>query len=336
MISRKTKFSCLMVVAFSSAFLGMDSSSYAETNNAESKNVLIVRPAEISSSSLKAPIFGASKAANRVIGVGDYGTVLLSDDGVRFHQAKSVPVSSALTSVSFIDYNNGWAVGHWGVILNTVDGGEHWAVQRVDTGEDRPLFSVHFYDAQHGLAVGLWSLVLTTDNGGKSWSPVSLPEPPEGGKADRNLFKIFTSSTGATFIAAERGVVLRSEDKGKTWSYVQTGYNGSFWSGIALDNGSLLVGGLRGTIYKSTDDGKHWAPVNTGIKSSITDITQTSKYVIATGLDGMMLMSKDGGNTFISSQRGDRLALTATIASPGNNRIVVFSKKGPVEVELKD
>lgn len=325
-----------MIFAFSSAVLGGASCSYAESKNAESKDVLIVRPAEISSSSLKAPILGASKAANRVVGVGDYGTVLLSDDGVRFRQAKSVPVSSALTAVSFVDDKNGWAVGHWGAILNTVDGGEHWEVQRVDTSEDRPLFSVHFYDAQHGIAVGLWSLVLTTDNGGKSWQVVSLPEPPEGGKADRNLFKIFTSQSGATFIAAERGIVLRSEDKGRTWSYVQTGYNGSFWSGIALDNGSLLVGGLRGTIYKSTDDGRRWAPVNSGIKSSITDITQTSKYVIATGLDGMMLLSKDGGNTFSYSQRGDRLALTATITSLGNNRIVVFSKKGPVEVELKD
>ena len=75
-----------------------------------------------------------------------------------------------LTSVSFIDARTGWAVGHWGAILKTTDGGETWEVQRLVTSEDRPLFGVHFIDANHGVAVGLWSLILVTDDGGKTWT----------------------------------------------------------------------------------------------------------------------------------------------------------------------
>jgi len=264
------------------------------------------------------------------VAVGDYGIVLLSDDaGKSFRQAAGVPVSSTLTAVSFADDKNGWAVGHWGAILHTADGGENWALQRSDMAEDRPLFSVHFFDAKEGVAVGLWSLLLTTGDGGKTWDPVNLPAPPEGGKADRNLFKVFASPKGSLFVAAERGVILRSDDRGKNWSYLSTGYKGSFWSGTALADGTLIVAGLRGTLYRSTDDGHHWSAVASGSKSSLTDIIEAGDKVIGVGLDGVQVESADHGASFIWTQRDDRLSMTAAVAS-GPSSLVRFSKHGVV------
>ncbi|RFQ06817.1 glycosyl hydrolase, partial [Pseudomonas sp. ATCC 13867] len=66
--------------------------------------------------------------------------VLLSDDqGKNFRQARSVPLSTPLTGVSFVDADHGWAVGHWGAILVTSDGGESWQIQRMASDVDRPL-----------------------------------------------------------------------------------------------------------------------------------------------------------------------------------------------------
>lgn len=291
---------------------------------------LKVQPAQQSAAAIHAPILGAAKAGKRIVGVGDYGTVLLSDDdGKTFRQSISVPVSSTLTAVSFVDDRNGWAVGHWGVILNTGDGGEHWQIQRTDMQEDRPLFSVHFFDAREGIAVGLWSLLLLTRDGGKTWTPVNLPPPPEGGKADRNLFKVFASGKGSLFVAAERGVILRSDDRGQSWQYLSTGYRGSFWSGLALQDGTLLVAGLRGTIYRSTDDGRSWQAASSGSKSSITDIVETGGKVMAVGLDGVQVDSVDQGATFSWTQRDDRLSMTAAVAGAPAS-LVRFSKKGLV------
>ncbi len=60
-------------------------------------------------------------------GGGERGIVLLSDDaGVSWRQAK-VPVSVSLTAVQFVDAEQGWAVGHLGVVLHTQDGGGNLA-----------------------------------------------------------------------------------------------------------------------------------------------------------------------------------------------------------------
>lgn len=292
---------------------------------------LKIQPAAKSSAAALAPMLGATRAGKRIVAVGDFGTVLLSDDdGKSFRQAANVPVSSTLTAVAFADEKNGWAVGHWGVILHTADGGEHWTLQRTDTAEDRPLFSVHFFDANEGIAVGLWSLVLKTRDGGKSWAQLDLPAPPEGGRADRNLFKVFASPKGSLFVAAERGLVLRSDDRGQTWQYLNTGYKGSFWSGIALADGSLIVAGLRGTLYRSGDDGRTWNAVPTGSKSSLTDLVAAGNRLIGVGLDGVQIESTDQGASFTWTQRDDRLSMTAAVAA-GPEGVVRFSKRGVVQ-----
>lgn len=293
--------------------------------------LLKVEAAVKSSAATHMPILAADKAGDRIVAVGDYGTILLSDDGKNFRQAEDVPISSTLTAVSFTDRKNGWAVGHWGAILNTSDGGEHWNLQRMDTHEDRPLFSVHFFDPQNGIAVGLWSLVLKTEDGGKTWQVVDLPAPPEGGKADRNLFKLFVSPKGSLFVAAERGMVLRSDNRGKSWQYIDTGYKGSFWTGVALKSGTLLVAGLRGTIYRSGDDGLSWQAVSSGVKSSITDVVEAGNKVVAVGLDGVLLESTDGGASFAAKQRDDRLSMTALAVGGSADGLMRFSKKGVVQ-----
>jgi photosystem II stability/assembly factor-like uncharacterized protein len=291
---------------------------------------LKLQPAEITSAATKAMMLSVARAGKRIVAVGDRGVVLLSDDdGATFRQAPSVPVRSTLTAVCFVGEKTGWAVGHWGVVLRTDDAGESWKVQRADTSVDQPLFSVYFKDAERGWAVGLWSLMIATADGGKSWTPVRLPAPPEGGKADRNLQKIFADRLGALFVAAEHGEVLRSSD-GEKWSYVNTGYKGSLWTGIALSNGTLLVGGLRGTIYRSADGGSSWTESKTDLKSSITDFGEAGGKVFAVGLDGASFESDDGAATFKSSQRDDRLPFTA-LAVAGNGRLVKFSKQGLVE-----
>ena len=276
-------------------------------------------------------LLAATRAGRRLVAVGDHGVVLLSDDdGKTYRQAQAVPTRATLTAVSFADEKNGWAVGHWGAIMRSADGGETWTLQRSDTSVDRPLFSVYVADAGHGLAVGLWSLLLATADGGKTWNEVKLPAPPEGGKADRNLFAVFANRKGSIYIAAEKGTVLRSEDRGGTWSYLNTGYKGSFWTGCSLEDGTLLVGGLRGTIYRSTDDGRTWSAVSSGTQSSITGLVEDGTKVHAVGLDGVHLVSSDGGMSFSGTQRDDRLSLT-TVAVSFTGEVREFSRAGVVK-----
>ena len=293
---------------------------------AEPETSLKQQPARITSYANEEMILGATHADKRLITVGDHGTILLSDDdGKTFRQAKSVPTRATLNSVSFANKSIGWAAGHWGTILKTTDGGETWILQRTDTSTDRPLFAVHAIDAGHAVAVGLWSLVLSTADGGAQWGNINLPLPPGGSKADRNLFGLF-SAGGILYVPAERGLVLRSSDNGNNWSYLSTGYKGTFWTGVALSDGTLLVGGLRGTIFRSNNAGKTWQQVDSHSKSSITAFSASGNSIVAVGLDGVVLQSSDGGQTFTATQREDRTTLTAVVTAATGE--VLFSKNG--------
>ncbi len=287
----------------------------AQGTGSQERTVLQPVPAVKSTIASQAMVLGATRAAQRLVSVGELGIVLLSDDeGRSWRQAASVPVSSTLTAVSFPTAQQGWAVGHWGAILHSSDAGQSWQIQRLVPTEDRPLFSVHFFDAQRGVAVGLWSLVLTTDDGGQSWTPRQVPPPPGATKADLNLWQLFAAQ-GRLYVAAERGMVLQSSDFGRSWSYLSTGYAGSFWSGTVLDDGTILVGGQRGSLYRSSDEGRQWQRIALDSKSSITALAHDRALVIAVGLDGLRAISRDGGRTFEPQPRPDRRPLTAVLRS---------------------
>lgn len=296
---------------------------------------LAATPAARSAIATQAAVLGMAWAGLRAVAVGDHGIVLLSDDqGARWRQAAAVPVSTLLTSVHFADADHGWAVGHGGAILATTDGGEHWQVQRLALGEDRPLFSVYFFNAQEGVAVGLWSLTLTTQDGGKTWHEQHLPNPPGSTKADANLMQLFAGEAGRLYVAAERGLVLKSVDRGASWSYLSTDFKGSFWCGVALDGDTLLAGGIRGALYRSDDGGRQWQRIPLESTASVTALAAAAGgRVLALGLDGLQAESDDAGRHFAPHARPDRLSLTAALPVPGApGRWLLGSRAGVLPV----
>jgi len=270
----------------------------------------------------------AARAGSRIIAVGEHGIVLISDDeGKTWRQARHVPVSATLSAVTFTDAKHGWAVGQWGVILATSDGGETWAKQRMDVAVDQPLFSVLFTNDHDGIAVGLWSLMLATHDGGKTWTRTTLPKPPGGGKADRNLYRIFADRQGALYIASEQGMVLKSTDGGANWDYLATGGKGSLWSGVATPDGRIVVGGLLGSLFQSSDGGVTWSPLKPETKSSITDLVASGNGLLGVGLDGLVFRQREGSSSFEVHQRKDRAAVTAALID-ATGKPVLFSEDG--------
>ncbi len=288
-------------------------------------------PAEHLAMPTHADMLAAAKAGSRVVVVGDHGIVLLSDDGGKtYRQARDVPTRVMLTSVCFIDDRVGWAAGHWGVVLHTQDGGETWKLLRQDVNVDQPLFSVYFLDATNGVAVGLWSLALRTTDGGATWSTVKILAPPGADRTGPNLYQVFPGKEANTlYIAAELGVVYRSDDGGQNWRMILTGNRGSLWTGLTLKDGSLLVAGLNGKILRSTDGAKTWTALESNVTASLTDLAQgPDGSVIGVGLEGVVVNSKDGVN-FVANPRPDRATLTAVLVT-GQGSPVVFAKEGVV------
>jgi photosystem II stability/assembly factor-like uncharacterized protein len=289
------------------------------------------KPAHAWSAPANMMLMDAARAGSRIVAVGEHGVVLLSDDeGKTWRQAHEVPVWATLSAVNFTDAQHGWAVGQWGVILATGDGGETWQKQRMDTSVDQPLFSVFFTNSQDGIAVGLWSLMLATHDGGKTWTRATLPKPPGGGKADRNLYHIFADRQGALYVDSEQGMVLKSTDGGANWSYQATGGKGTLWTGVALADGRIVVGGLLGSLYQSSDGGATWTALSAGTKSSITDLAATGNGLIGVGLDGFVFRQREGSTSFEVHQREDRATLTAVLIDAAG-RPLLFSQDGVLD-----
>ena len=297
----------------------------------------------------KAPIYASALAGKRIVAVGDYGLVILSDDTKKFRQATTVPTRAPLTSVYFVDDTQGWAAGHDGTILQTTDGGENWQLSREERGKERVLLSVWFENKMRGLAVGQFGLALETKDGGKSWRERRLVDGEAG---EIHLMQIVPARGGLLLIAAEAGGILRSEDNGATWQLIQTDNKGSFWTGLALRDGSLLMAGLRGHLYRSVDRGLSWRAIPSGTKQSLTAIVQHSDdsvHIVGVGgvsLNGgsragapprfsppsgqaaVFVSSEDHGQEFKSSVRPDRAGLTSIAAAPAGD--VLFSVLGVV------
>lgn len=264
-------------------------------------------------------------ASKRIVAVGDYGIVILSDDGKAFRQAKAVPTRAALTSVYFLGDRHGYAAGHDGTVIATTDGGENWQLLREARGKDQVLLSVWFENPLHGFTVGQFGLMLETDDGGKVWRKRQLVVEAE--QAEKHLMQIFVGPNGLVFVAAESGSIFRSEDAGRNWKAIQTDNKGSFWTGLVLTEGTILAAGMRGHIYRSVDRGIRWSEVRSGTQQSITAISERPDGSLRLiGNAGIDLVSKDHGHSFEIRNRADRTNLTALSATSQGD--IMFSLNG--------
>jgi photosystem II stability/assembly factor-like uncharacterized protein len=274
----------------------------------------------------KSLLVDGARADGRLVAVGEWGHVLLSDDdGGSWRQAESVPTRVTLTDVTFADARRGWAVGHDAVVIHTRDGGETWELQYQAPEEEMPLLSVWFEDAQHGLAAGAFSMLIETRDGGETWRRRPLTSNPD---EDYHLNAIFPGPGDALFIAAEFGSIYRSLDSGASWERLHPPYEGSFWGGLTVGEEAFLVFGMRGHVFRSEDLGESWQELDSGTDQSIQSaIVRADGTVVLVGLGGAVLTSSDGGRTFSAAIEPDRRGIAAA-AEGVNGTLLLFGETG--------
>ncbi|MCE7998924.1 MAG: hypothetical protein HEP70_08715 [Rhodobiaceae bacterium] len=271
-------------------------------------------------------LLDVAKANGRMVAVGEFGHVVYSDDeGATWTQANCVATQVTLTSVYFPSKEVGYAVGHDAVILKTEDGGENWAQIYEDFDAETPLMNVIFNTPSYGLAMGAFGFVLETKDGGASWAQRPIVE---GGEDDFHLNDSFRSKDGALWVAAEFGTVYRSGDEGVTFERLQTPYEGSFWGGMGLSDGSVIIYGMRGNVFRTEDNGASWTKVETGVTKSFGGSVELANgTVVLAGLNGAVAYSDDMGKSFTTISRADREGYNAVIGVTGD-QIAIFGESG--------
>ncbi|WP_020583712.1 WD40/YVTN/BNR-like repeat-containing protein [Endozoicomonas elysicola] len=308
--------------------------------------------ASSSESSLDRPAIKSPKAANsllldvtrtdggvRLVSVGERGHIVFSDDhGVSWQQA-SVPTMQMLTAVHFPSEKVGYAVGHDAIVLKTENGGETWLQVYVDREATIPLLDVWFEDNLHGFAVGAYGYIIETVDGGQSWDFV---DDRVANDDEFHYNAINDDGQGNLFLAGEAGILYRSTDAGKTWTTLNSPYEGS-WFGVSGDDGQVLVHGLRGNIYQSQDQGETWQPLSSGTEQTLFGSAKLIDGSVAlVGNSGAVLTGSGYGAGLSSgakaglsvSHRPDRMTLSA-LAPSNDGFIVVVGQGGAYRMTLE-
>ncbi len=224
------------------AALAQDEDATAQDTHA------VPRPAMMAPLASKGILLDLVNTGERLMAVGMYGHILMSDDGKSWTQLAS-PVSSMINRLRMLDAKTGWAVGHDVSILKTEDGGNSWKLQHFDGAIGRPLYDIYMADAQRGIAVGSYGMYYVTEDGGANWTAREFPFTTLG----QHLNTLFQLGDGSLFIAGERGLLVHSADGGKNWRLLKPPYTGSFFGALPYGQRGVLLYGLRGSIYVADD-----------------------------------------------------------------------------------
>jgi photosystem II stability/assembly factor-like uncharacterized protein len=151
-----------------------------------------------------------------------------------------------LFSVHFKDNNIGWAVGEYGTILKTTNGGTNWTTYT--SGTIASLWSVHFTDNNTGWVVGSVGTIIKTTNGGTNWTAQSSGNT-------YSLFSVHFTDNTTGWAVGYWGTILKTTNGGTNWTAYTSGTIASLWSVHFTDNNTGWAVGSVGTILKTTNGG---------------------------------------------------------------------------------
>jgi len=234
--------------------------------------------------------------------VGYDGIILHSGDGGKNWEVQKAPVKTELYDVCFVDAKRGWITGKSGTILHTTDGGKNWVQQNSHT--QQRLFDAHFVDKETGWAVGTMGTILHTANGGETWVTQKEGE-------DRYYNGVFFVDENHGWVVGEYNTLYATVNGGKDW--VEQTCEEIIPEEPELDfapppphlYGVYFISpdtgwatGLDGIVIKTDDGGKNWHLLTTGAEYAIYKICVIGSKGWAIGDRGEYLASSDGGNTW--------------------------------------
>lgn len=279
-----------------------------------------------------------AKAGARLVAVGEYGHVLLSDDnGKTWRQAQAVPTKSTLTSVTFVDEKTGWAAGHDTIILHTTDGGETWTRQNGGGDNDDALLTIVFMDAKRGLAMGAFNFTIETNDGGTTWAKRKLvaeaqaaaaPAQPAAPAASAN--PAAAPSNDDLQAKADAEAEAKAKASGVDGAYaVAEGDDAHINHAFTGPNGMVIVAAEAGKIYRSTDAGKTFTKVQTEYPGSFWGGSfLTDGSIVVVGMRGNIWRSTDQGLTWTKSDTGKADQSIASVIQMPDGQVIAVGLSG--------
>jgi photosystem II stability/assembly factor-like uncharacterized protein len=257
---------------------------------------------------------------------GSGSTVLRTADGGQTWQTLTVTTERLdFRDVDAIDARTAYLLsigtGPASRIYKTTDAGATWTLQYTNQAPKGFLDAMAFWDATHGIVVGdsvdgAFSILLT-DDGGKTWTPAPAAGLPpalagEGAFAASGTNVTVYGANDAWFAtgAASKARVLRTRDRGRTWTIADTpliagASAGAFSIAFRDAEHGVVVGGdyqkeaeAVDNLAVTSDGGRTWTLIKerglSGFRSVVAYVPGTKMSLIAVGPQGADRSDDDG------------------------------------------
>ena len=143
----------------------------------------------------------------------------------------------AFFDILFTDTLHGFAVGAYGLMMKTADGGKTWQdISRIK--DDRHLYAILLLKNGNLLIAGEAGLLLRSSNRGATWESLQAPSGFQG-----SFFGLLELIGGKLFLFGMRGALFVSVDHGGHFKKIDTGITDGLQGGCAdMQGGAFFVG----------------------------------------------------------------------------------------------
>jgi photosystem II stability/assembly factor-like uncharacterized protein len=245
-----------------------------------------------------------------------------------------LPQGNTLRAMAFAG-NSGYAVGDFGTLLQTGDGGATWA--GLPAGTFSNLTELQVLDA-NTLFAGGGCVARRSIDGGKTFSRIAFTNVESDCPADSNLAALSFLNQSLGYVFETSGQVFLTSDGGTRFAAKiavpgtkTVGGGATPTDAIFRSDSSGFVSTSDGKIYQTTDSANSWNAVSdTG--RAVRALTFTSdKIGYAVGDGSLLMKTSDGGATWVPKDIGAPAPQNLTaIRCASDTTCVVTTQAGTV------
>jgi len=189
-----------------------------------------------------------TQRGGRLWAAGHDTVIIGSDDGGRtwdlqnFDPERQQPIMD----IHFLDGENGLAIGAYGLMLATADGGATWEDHYV-SDEEWHLNALLDIGAGRLMIAGEAGFSYRSTDNGETWEVIEMPY-------QGSMFGI-VGNRGCVLVFGLRGHAQESCDGGDSWLELATGTEATLSGGVGGPGGILLVGNSGVVLQRAADGG---------------------------------------------------------------------------------
>ncbi len=276
----------------------------------------------------------ATTSGERTLIVGEQGHILYSDDNGSNWTHADVPVSLAITAVTFAGPGKAWATAHDGVLLQSTDNGASWQVKL--TGIDVARLSVGAAEERVKLLEAALEQATPETREDLEWALDDATFAVDDAMAaieegvTTPLLNVWFANENDGYAMGAYGVFLHTSDGGSTWGLDSNRLDNPdkyhLYDMTRSSAGTLLLAGEAGTVLRSRDDGETFEPVTTSYTGSFFGaVAANDGSLLVYGLRGNVFRSTDDGDSWSAIDTGDQRTLLGGVKRADGTIVLVGS-----------